>query len=52
MKKLTSYKWCQDYDEYWEGLDAAAEGMLPDSNPYQKDSKEWICWRAGWLGVC
>jgi hypothetical protein len=52
MTKYKRYLWCQNFDEYWEGLEAAVKGEGPEKNPYEKQTKPWICWRAGWLGVC
>ena len=52
MTRYKRYLWCQNFDEYWEGLEAAVKGGGPEKNPYEKQTKPWICWRAGWLGVC
>lgn len=50
--KPKSYRWCSKYDAYWEGLDAVFDGKELDDNPYKKGTRSWICWRAGWFGVC
>lgn len=52
MTRYKRYLWCQNFDEYWEGLEAAVKGEGPEKNPYEKQTKPWICWRVGWLGVC
>lgn len=49
--KWSRYKWCCKFDEYWQGVDAACNKLPINNNPYKKDSRSWICWRAGWFGV-
>lgn len=37
---------------YWEGSEAAGEGLGPEANPYdrEKQYKLWVWWRRGWIG--
>lgn len=45
------YKWCVKLEAYWEGVDAGVEKAPVESNPYPGGTKNWIAWRAGYLGV-
>lgn len=51
MKYANRYQWCVNHEEYWQGLDARIEGFDIETNPHQKDTRKWICWRVGWFGA-